>query len=357
MIIGVDAACLAVKNPNLKTGIYIVAYNLLCELAQIDKENVYFLYSFSPIEEKLMRKFPKYSRNIIAKPARGWQHIGLPIKFLAKRPDVFLAMSQAMPRFHPFRTIGFIHGLDFLPEFHLVRTAKMKHDTSYLLKHAQKIITTSGYLKNEIKKLYGKNNASIIPLGVNTKIFQGVKPYFKKTPYFLFVGTLKPSKNIPILLESFAEFLKHTQLRYSLLLVGSNFWLDKKIEEFSRKLHIEKYISVVPSQDQGMLAKYYKGAIALVMPSLYEGFGLPALEAMAAGCPVISSSVGALPEVIGGAGLLAEPLDYKKFAKHMEMIATDKRLREELIERGIKKSKEYSWKNYARQVLDIIEKT
>lgn len=354
MIIGVDAACLAVKNPNLKAGIYIVTYNLLCELARIDKKNTYFLYSFSPIDQKLMRKFPEYSKNIIAKPTRGWHHIGLPLMFLAKRPEVFLAMSQAMPRFHPFKTVGFIHGLDFLPEFHGIRSAKMKHDTQYLVDSAQKIITTSAFLKNEINSLYGKTSVSVVPLGVNKVLFENVKSYKKKTPYFLFVGTLKASKNISVLLESFAQFLKESNQQYSLVLIGSNFWLDKGIQASIQRLRLKQNITILPPLEQKTLAKYYKGALALVMPSLYEGFGLPAIEAMALGCPVIASNVGALPEVVGNAGLLADPTDHTKFAKLMGKVAVDKKFRQTLIVRGKVQAKKFTWGHFAKEVLAIM---
>src|SRR5260221_5538271 len=108
VVIGVDAGCLGVDDDILKAGVYYVAYNLLKQLAKLDKKNIYLLYSFYPIPKDILKEFPKNSKNIVL-PTFSWLNLQLPLSFLKQRPDIFLALSQAMPRFHPFKTIGFVH--------------------------------------------------------------------------------------------------------------------------------------------------------------------------------------------------------------------------------------------------------
>lgn len=354
MIIGVDAACLGVTDDGLKAGVYYVAYHLLSSLVDLDDQNTYYLYSFSPIKKSILKQFPKKSKNIIVRPSKGWLHIALPLRFFKDKPDVFLALSQAMPFYHPFKTIGFIHGLDFLPKFHESRSKKLKENSEFLISNADKLITTSEFLGKTIGENYHKKN-TILSLGIDIVFFRKAKRHTTAIPYFLFVGTLKPSKNIPALLKSFSLFLQQTKGEYRLLLIGSNFWLDKEILYIISRLKLTNAVEFIPFIENKNLVEYYVGAEALLMPSLYEGFGLPLVEAMAAGCPVIASNVGAIPEVVGDAALLADPMNYKKFAKYMQEVVTNTKLRKDLIRKGRKQAQKYSWEKFARQVLDIIE--
>jgi glycosyltransferase involved in cell wall biosynthesis len=356
MLIGVDAGCLGITDNRLKVGVYYVAYHLLRELSKIDTKNTYILYSFHPIPKEIMQHFSPSWENIVL-PSKGWLYISFPLQFLKQKPDIFLALNQAMPWYHPFKTIGFIHGLDFMPEFHVYgnNLTKLKKNSEFLIHHANVLLTTSDFLKKSLEKEYKNTSIVVASLGVDTVFFKQTKPYTIHKPYFLFVGSLKPSKNIPNILKAFSIFLKSTKEDYQLLCIGSDFWLDTEIKTMIEELQISSHLTFIPFVDNAALPKYYKGAIAFVSPSLYEGFGIPYLEAMAAGCPVIASTTTSAPEIIGNAGLLVNPDDYKSIAKAMTKISEDTSTRNKYIINGLEKAKQFSWRNFAKNVYHIIQ--
>ncbi|HSW97406.1 MAG TPA: glycosyltransferase family 1 protein [Candidatus Saccharimonadales bacterium] len=354
MIIGVDAGCLGIIDSRLKAGVYYVAYNLFRELSLLDTKNKYILYSFHPLSKELMQQFsPSWENTVLS--SKGWLSVSLPLAFRKQKPNIFLAISQAMPWYHPI-TIGFIHGLDFLPEFHEERNKKLKSNSEYMIHHADKLITTSQFLKESLVRQYHKKNIFVSPLGADQNFFTNEKKHTEQVSYFLFIGTLKPSKNIPRLLKAFSLFLKTTKKEYKLLLIGSDFWLDKRISETIKNLQLEKHISLIPFLENKSLSSYYKGATAFVSPSLYEGFGLPFVEAMASGCPVIGSTAGAIPEIVGDAGILVDPLDVEGLANTMERVSAYTSLRLKMKEAGIKRAKQFTWENFAKGVFSIINR-
>ncbi len=352
MIIGVDAGCLGITDNRLKAGVYYVAFHLLQELSLLDTKNKYILYSFHPISKEIMQQFSHSWENTVLS-SKGWLSISLPLAFAKQKPDIFLALSQAMPWHHP-KTIGFVHGLDFLPEFHGGRNKKLKNNSEYMIRHADKLITTSLFLKESLMKQYHRENIVVSPLGVDENFFINEEKYIANVPYFLFVGSLKPSKNIPHILKAFSLFLEKTKKEFTLLLIGSDFWFDKHISETIKSLKLEKHLTILPFVENTSLPAYYKGATAFISPSLYEGFGLPFVEAMASGCPVIGSNVGALPEIVGDAGILVDPLDIYSLANAMERMAAFTSLRLRLQEQGKRKAKEFTWKNFAKGVFDVM---
>ncbi len=200
MVIGVDAGCLGIDDDRLKVGVYYVAYNLLKQLAKLDKKNIYLLYSFHPINKKLLNEFPVNSKNIILSSA-GWLNLQLPLSFLKQRPHVFLALSQAMPYFHPFKTIGFVHAMDFNPLFHPESNTKLKRNSEYMIQKADELVTTSEFLKKSIFDIYKRSDVTVTPLGVDQSFFNPKTTFKLSSPYFLFIGSLKPSKNIPTVIK------------------------------------------------------------------------------------------------------------------------------------------------------------
>lgn len=353
MIIGVDAGCLSVDTNDLKAGVYYVAYYLLIELGRLDKRNTYLLYSFKPLEDEFLKKLPVNFKNIVL-PSIGWMKFTLPISFLIKKPDVFLALSQAMPVYHPFRTIGFVHGLDIFPKHHEVAKSfsSLSSQTQFLIDNADVLLTTSLFLKNQLEKYYKRQDALVMPLGVDKSFSSRGNEYKNKSPYFLFVGSLKASKNIPTLIESFELFGKQHP-RYDLLLIGSRRWLDPEIIPIIEKYHLQDRIHILDAVANHQLPSLYRGALALVSPAVYEGFGMPLIESMACGVPVIAGNNTAETEVVVDAGILINPKNPQEIAQAMEKML-DKTLREKLGKRGIEKAKAYSWENYAKSIHSII---
>lgn len=356
MVIGVDAGALGVSENNLKAGVYYVSYYLLKELARLDKKNTYLLYSFHPLQKSFLSKLPPNFKNVVIL-SKGWLYVSLPLQFLIRKPDVFLALSQAMPWFHPFKAIGFVHGMDFSKKFHIYgnNLEKLEKHTEYLCTHADSLITTSVFLKKSIQEKYPHTHISVAPLGVSTLFTRNTEAYTLAHPYFLFVGSIKPSKNIPHLLQSFKKFLKKVKKPYYLLCIGSTQWIDTEVMKTIQKLDLGNHIIFQEAIVQEELTRYYKGAIAFVSPSLYEGFGLPFLEAMASGCPVIGSNVGGIPEIIGRSGILVDPNDIEMLSQVLFRLATDNKKRNALKNAGTKQVKNFTWEKFGKKVFEAIK--
>ncbi|OHD64077.1 MAG: hypothetical protein A2176_08695 [Spirochaetes bacterium RBG_13_51_14] len=179
------------------------------------------------------------------------------------------------------------------------------------------------------------------------------KKYGISKKYILSVCTIEPRKNLATLLEAYALMKYHD--RHQLVLVGMSGWKNASLFGL-----IEAHIAIqniiitgyIPSED---LAPIYTGAEVFVFPTLYEGFGMPALEAMQCGCPVISSTASSIPEVVGDAGILVDPLDVAGLAESMETVLSNKKLRMSMIRKGLARARLFSWETSARRLLEIIQ--
>jgi glycosyltransferase involved in cell wall biosynthesis len=187
-----------------------------------------------------------------------------------------------------------------------------------------------------------------------------VKRYLavKKLPprYILFLGTMDPRKNIRRLLESYALLSKRLRREYCLVLAGWEGWDYEGVIKTIDKLGIGPsitYLGYVPDEETPLL---YNGASLFVYPSIYEGFGLPPLEAMACGCPVITSNTSSLPEVVGEEGVMVDPYNEYDLRDKMEMILTGGRMSADLREYGLKRARVYSWETCAQRTLEIYNK-
>ena len=172
--------------------------------------------------------------------------------------------------------------------------------------------------------------------------------------YVLAVGTLEPRKNLTTLLRAFARLRDTAECNPTpgLVLAGARGWLDDPIFQTVRSLGLEEAVSVPGFIDDDDLPAVYHGAELVVFPSLYEGFGLPLLEAMACGVPVVSSNTSAMPEVAGGAALLVDPLDVDEMAVLIGRVLCDEALRERLRADGVARASQFSWETAARRTLD-----
>lgn len=365
MKIGVDAACLGIKDDRLKVGVYWVALNLLQQLGRIDRKNDYLLYSFFPIKPKIRQSFGKRMKNVVAGPAFGWRYLALPLALKRHKTDLFLGLSQALPAFGKVPAITMVHDLGFehFPEGYQ-NLSQIQGVTRQAVKKAQKIIAVSSFTKNNLKKFYSLSDKKI------KVIYEGVEPIFKpqsaikvkqvrekynlSADYFLFVGSLKKSKNLPRLLTAFAQFFKATQADYQLALAGSNYWPDERIAEVMAQYGLEKKVKILGFVSEADLPALYSGAIAFVSPSLYEGFGLTLLEAMACGCPVVAGNQGAEEEVVGKAGILVDPKNTTAISQALTKMTSPK-LRKKLSQLGLNQAKKFTWTKTAQQTLGLIE--
>lgn len=351
MIIGVDAAVLGVFDDRLKVGVYNFAHNLLKVLTHIDKENKYDLYSFSPIPKSILDEFGPNTKNLVLKPQKGWLVFRISLEFLLCKPDIFLGLSQALPFYHPMKSIIYVHDLAFeiYPDFYTDSYQKLSIQTRFAAQNSSKIIAVSKSTKRDLINLYKikEEKIEVIYHGVENIFKPKTKVNKKENPYFLFVGSYKQGKNIENIIKAFKLFRQETNKSHELILAGSNYWNDLKISK-TEGVKIKEF---VPERE---LLELYKNAVGFVFPSFYEGFGMPLLEAMSSGVPVITSNRGSIPEVVGDASLLIAPEDINRLKDAMLTLASDNKLREQLIKKGIIQAQKFSWQKSADQLLNII---
>jgi glycosyltransferase involved in cell wall biosynthesis len=232
------------------------------------------------------------------------------------------------------------------------------------LRNTNKIITISQNTKIDIIKYFKipEEKIKVIHLAANenyvpidkyesTKI---AKKYGVNNKFIIYVGTLEPRKNIPNLLKSY-NILKNYGINHKLIITGKKGWKYKEIFETIEKLKLQNdviFTGYVPDED---LPGLYNAADLFVYPSLYEGFGLPPLEAMQCGTPVITSNTSSLPEVVGDAGIMVDPYDIDGLASKMYEVLTNEDLRNNMSKKGIERAKLFSWKKCAEEHLKVYE--
>ncbi|MEK7281466.1 MAG: glycosyltransferase family 1 protein [Chloroflexota bacterium] len=227
------------------------------------------------------------------------------------------------------------------------------------IKRASHIITVSENTKHDLIKLLGvpEKKITVIYNGVNHSIFHpnGFSP--SSLRYILYVGSERPRKNLRRLLLAFAELKKTGQFpELKLVKVGSagrSASFRQATLKTLKELNLEDEVIFVEGLSDQELARYYSSATMLVYPSLYEGFGLPVLEAMASGCPVITSNVSSLPEVAGEAALFVDPCNDNDLCKAMARLLSDDFLRGQLVAKGLSQSKQFSWERSARETIEV----
>ena len=212
---------------------------------------------------------------------------------------------------------------------------------------AHAVLTVSEHVRSELLAWADWPAEKVVAVGNGvSRAFDEIGPKYEPGfPYLLYVGARKPHKNLPRLFTALSRSRVPDDVR--LVLTGE--W-DRSVERAAQACGIHQRLAYLGDADDARLASAYRGAIALVIPSLEEGFGLPAVEAMACGTPVVAAETGALPEVAGGAALFVEPLDLDSIAHGLERVVEDAALRDRLRRRGLERAARYSWDAVAEKV-------
>jgi glycosyltransferase involved in cell wall biosynthesis len=261
-----------------------------------------------------------------------------------------------------------VHDLNFEVSpgtIHPVRRAYLRRITRRSVHCARKVIAISRSTASDITRLYGvpSEKVAVIPYGLDA-IFtpenaRALEPmvrvrYSLPERFLLFVGTLEPRKNLPRLLEAYALARHRAQLP-PLVLAGAPGWQHERISAQARRLGIRECLVFAGYIPREHLPGVYAAATALLYPSLYEGFGLPPLEAMGCGTPVLASSTSAMPEVVDDGGILADPHNAQAIAEGILRITQDETLRQQLVERGLERARQFRWEAAAQNTLRVIE--
>jgi alpha-1,3-rhamnosyl/mannosyltransferase len=316
-----------------------------------------FLHQIQYGMKKFLRKIPGFTTSYHI-----WRNHQFRSYCRGVRPSLYHETNYVPFYFEDGPTIITICDLSFVrhPEWHPID--RVKCFEKYCLKQlsrAEAIITISEFSKKEILNLLTVDPAKIYvtPLGVDQSFTPG-KKRMQGLPdrYILFLGNLEPRKNLPRLITAYQSLPQSLRRRYPLVIAGAKGWGIKEVKEILPSFQRDEKPIFTGYIPQSLLPCLYVGASLFVYPSLYEGFGLPVLEAMAFGVPIITSDSTSLPEVVGDAGVLIDPYDVDHLKEAMMELLKNEKERREMAEKGIARAKLFSWEKCARQTLNVYEK-
>ena len=312
--------------------------------------------------------------------AAGWQRTRVP----ANHPALRIAWEQTLLPLHARRArIDLLHGpVNVAPLLAGCPTVVTVHDLAFLrvpagltprrrhyltavtrisVQRARRVIAVSASTKRDVVELIGvpPERVTVIPLAADERfrpLDAGDLARFRaehglRRPFVLYVGTLEPRKNVPALLRAFATIAG--ELPHELILVGAEGWLTAEIHATLATLRLGDRVRLTGYGDPATLPGWYGAADLFVYPSRFEGFGLPPLEAMACGTPVIVSNAASLPEVGGDAVLTVDPDDIDGLAAAMRRVLTDPALAADLRDRGLARAATFSWDRTARETVRV----
>lgn len=294
----------------------------------------------------------------------------LPRMLLRAQPDLFHCPHFDLPWLTPGRVVATIHDLkylvrpDFFPRAGRLRRLVIRAMMGYTVSHAAQVITPSQSTANDLIRYLNApaEKLRVIPLGVDEGYFATAKPeslaatrhgYGLEQPFILFVGERRPHKNLEGLLRAFDLFHRRISPAHLLVIVGKPYNDYAQPEMMVKALGLEKCVRFFDDLPDADLLAMYRAADAFVLLSYYEGFGLPVIEAMACGTPVVTSNVTSLPEVAGEAGLQVSPNDPEQAAEALAKIITGGSERQQRIALGIAHARRFTWERCARQTLDV----
>ena len=356
-------------NVNKRVGVSVYALNILKYFNKTADKNVrFYIY----LKNDSLYDLPKENEFFKYKVISGnflWSQIFLPLYLQQnKNIDVYFSPAHYLPLVCPVPQVVTIHDLAYLyyPEdFTKKDLWQLKNWTKLSVKKANKIIAVSKTTKKDILKNYGVNEdkISVIYNGYEKKDqrskIKNQKNSLKlknKEPFILFVGTIQPRKNIETLINAFNIFIE-TNRDFKLIIAGRKGWLYKSIFEKVKTLNLEKRVIFTDHVSDPELIWLYKNAFCLVLPSFYEGFGIPVLEAMNFDCPVIASYSSSLPEIGGNAGLYFDPKNPADLLEKLNTLQGNDVLRKELVAKGRQRIKDFSWEKCGEQTLEVIKQT
>jgi glycosyltransferase involved in cell wall biosynthesis len=397
MIIGVDASR---ANEKKKTGTEWYSYYLIQEFKKIaDPRDHFVLYSKEPLRDGLKDLPANFESKVLYWPPKLlWTLVRFSIEMLIHPPDVFFVPAHNLPIIHPKNTVATLHDIGFERFKELYSTDPIGYharwtkrllrgavrvltlgrygnneldyqswSARFMLRRAKKIITISEFTKQEILDVFhvAADHINVIPNGYDRDRYHAqidpkevdhvLSQYQLSRPYIFYIGRLERKKNIAGLIDAFAIFKQKTSAVHKLVLLGFQGYgfeeIQQKIDHhrLNRDVIIPGYI---PEEHVPML---YAGAELFVFPSFYEGFGIPLLQAMACGVPILASRAGAIPEVVQDAAVLVDPKDPVAIATAIERMLNDASLRSHLKQTGLDRVKHFSWHSTAQQTLAFVK--
>jgi glycosyltransferase involved in cell wall biosynthesis len=358
-------------------GIGTYIRNVIRGLAKLDPDNHYILVSRHDDTEELSGLPSSFEIAIYDRPeSEPLDQVAFPLFLRRLGADLYHIPLNVVPLFMPKPYVVTVHDMSSLlfeelpPRQRRFRLYQFRRG----LERAARVIAVSNATRRDIQDLFGT------PAEKTRQIYNAPDPKFLEDgpdplagerqlileryqihyPFLLYAGTIRPQKNIPRLVEAFAvlrgqleDFPAYKDLR--LIIIGDEISRHPAVRQTviqTRMQQVVRFLGFVPFDT---LRTFYGAAAAFVFPSLYEGFGLPPLEAMASGTPVVTSNISSLPEVVGDAAVLVNPENVFEIAKGIREVLTNETLRATLVKKGREQARRFSWESTARQVLEIYQ--
>jgi glycosyltransferase involved in cell wall biosynthesis len=372
MLVGIDASR---ANKSEKTGTEWYSYHLVQELKKItDQNDRFILYSREKLRGDLGELPQNWQSRVLSwRPRKLWTQIRLSWEMLRRPPEALFIPAHTVPFFHPAKTVTTCHDVAFMRLPNVYDWPALKYHEfaiKFAVKHAAKIIAVSEFTKSELVEFFkiSPERIAVVPNGYDSgrykviddkeKISTVLEKHKISQPYILYAGRLELKKNTPGLVEAFGMLKKSFKFQVSsfkLVLVGQpGFGFEKVVKAIvDNDLHDQIIMpGWVEPEDMPYLMN---GANAFIFPSFYEGFGIPVLEAMASGTPVVCSGIPALREVAGEAAYFIDPYEPKNIAEGIGRVLGDSHLQEDLKIRGLARVQDFSWGRCARETWKVLE--
>jgi len=370
MHIGIDAHAIGAQQGGNETYIR----NLIRALAAVDDHNRYTIFLAKALaadewREGFARQFPNFEVRLLPEPTP-LVRVPLALAFeLRRRPVDVLHVQYTAPPFCPAPVVATIHDLAFehMPETFTRRgSMQLKLTVRRTAQRAARIATVSEYSRQDLLRTYNLGPEKVVVT------YNGIESHFTPQPtsaneaeeirhrfgiardFLLAVGSLQPRKNLIRLIRAYAKLRgENAGFAPQLVIVGRKLWLTDEIFAEVRRQRWAGDVILTGYVTDEDLPKLYRAATAFVYPSLFEGFGLPPIEAMACGTPVVTSNTSSLPEVVGEAALLVDPYDEQSLATALLQITNDQALRARLQVNGIEQAKKFTWRAAAEKTLQL----
>jgi glycosyltransferase involved in cell wall biosynthesis len=352
-------------------GIGTYIRNLLRHLARLDSETEYVVLT-RPEDCAFAAELGENFR-AVAERSGGYslrEQVAVPMDLRRERADLFHAPHYVLPPLTPCRSVVTIHDCIHLrfPQYLPSRLGyAYARSSMWVAAHrSARVLTVSEASKRDILRYFR------IPESKITVIYNAIDERFSEQPpadevmrvqeryqlydpFILYAGNIKPHKNLERLIEAF-DIIRHGELKDAkLLIIGDEISKYATLRRTVHRYKLHKHVRFFGFVPDATLAILYRLARVFVFPSLYEGFGLPPLEAMASGTPVITSNVSSLPEVVGDAAMLIDPYEPDAIAGAIRRVMVDERLRDDMRERGLARAREFSWARSIRRVREIYD--
>ncbi|HOU22922.1 MAG: D-inositol 3-phosphate glycosyltransferase [Chloroflexi bacterium ADurb.Bin180] len=365
MRIGIDARLVFYRQ----AGISQYTVRLLEELAQVDPAVQYVVLQSRKDQTRLADRPNLLRRSLWTPPHHRAEQLLLPLELATLDLDVLHSPDFIPPFRRNCKSVITIHDLNFLmyPHFLTPESARYYGQIDQAVRSCDHIIAVSECTKRDVIRLTGAQENKI------TVVYEAAHPLYRplndpafsaevkrrnglERDFVLFVSTIEPRKNVPTLLMAFRQLLDDYRPEVDLVLGGEKGWLFEEVFALVDKLQLKDRVRFVGKVTPEDLLGLYNAAKILVHPAFYEGFGLPPLEAMACGTPVVVSNTSSLPEVVGDAALLVDPSDVEGLTVAMWRVLSDATLRKKMIDKGLKRARQFSWRKAAEETLEVYRR-